>query len=78
MLGNDLTGKTPAERKEILLQSITGFYESIGFFGCLSDIGVTRDHIFQLTEKAMKDACMVTNPRAPQMEDIMNIYESAL
>lgn len=78
MFGNELAGKNLAERKELLLHSLSAFYHSIGFHGCLSDIGVTKEHIVQLTEKAMKDACMVTNPRTPCMDDIIQIYESAL
>jgi alcohol dehydrogenase len=78
MFGNELAGKKPAERKELLLHSLSAFYQSIGFQGCLSDIGVTKEHIIKLTEKAMKDACMVTNPRTACMDDIIMIYESAL
>lgn len=78
LLGNDLTGKSPDERRDLLLGCLKEFYGQVGFCGCLSDIGVKKEHLRQLTEKAMKDACMVTNPRSPHMEDILGVYESAL
>lgn len=78
LFGNDLNGKGSQERRDILLDSLQDFYSTIGFKGCLSDRGVTFDHLHQLTEKALNDACMVTNPRIPEFQDILSIYESAL
>ena len=78
LFGKNVTGKKPGERMEVLLDTLKEFYSAIGFCGCLSDIGVQRTHLQQLTEKAMKDACMVTNPRRPVPADILNVYESAL
>jgi alcohol dehydrogenase class IV len=78
LFGSEPDGKSPEERRDLLLASLHEFYGKIGFCSCLSDIGVRKEHLTQLTEKAMKDACMVTNPRIPEMKDILGVYESAL
>ena len=51
---------------------------SAGITNSLQRVGVTNGIIPTLAEKAMKDACMVTNPRRPSMADIESIYEQAL
>lgn len=51
---------------------------SAGITNSLQTVGVTADIIPILAGKAMKDACMVTNPRRPSTEDIESIYEHAL
>lgn len=78
IFGIDLRTVLPESRLSLLLEGLEKFYRQIGFCGCLSDIGVTPGHLTQLTEKAMKDACMVTNPRKPDLDDIRAVYQSAL
>lgn len=51
---------------------------SAGITNSLRTVGVTADAIPILAGKAMKDACMVTNPRRPSTADIESIYEQAL
>lgn len=51
---------------------------SAGITKTLRGAGVSADIIPILAGKAMKDACMVTNPRRPTMADIESIYEQAL
>ena len=51
---------------------------SAGITSSLQKVGVTIEAIPVLAGKAMKDACMVTNPRRPSTEDIESIYEQAL
>ncbi|PKQ15629.1 MAG: alcohol dehydrogenase [Actinobacteria bacterium HGW-Actinobacteria-7] len=53
------------------------FRHGIGVVDSLSSLGVTRADLPLLAETAMGDACMVTNPRRPQQEDIEAIYEAA-
>lgn len=77
-MGINLTEFPPQARMEILLSGIYEFYEKVGFSGCLSSIGVHKTQLHELTDKAMMDACMVTNPRHVNKEDLLKIYESAL
>jgi alcohol dehydrogenase class IV len=78
LFGSSISDISPENRMDVLIQKIVEFYNQIGFSGCLSDIGVNSSQIAQLTQKAMNDACMVTNPRKPEIGDIKAIYESAL
>lgn len=68
----------PQFRMEALLSALSDFYSIIGFSGNLSGMGVLQSHLQDLTEKAMRDACIVTNPRCIHKEDLLKIYESAL
>lgn len=51
---------------------------SVGISSTLATQGITRDQLAQLAEKAMQDACMVTNPRRPTCQEIEELYASAL
>lgn len=64
------------------LSTLTGAIRNLrtkaGITNSLQSVGVTKATIPVLAGKAMKDACMVTNPRRPSMADIESIYEQAL
>jgi alcohol dehydrogenase class IV len=49
-----------------------------GVRGSLGERGVRRDDVAALAENALRDACMVTNPRRPNLRDVEVIYEEAL
>jgi len=50
---------------------------SIGITRTISAPGIQYEQIPTLAEKAMLDACMVTNPRRPTQKDIEKIYAAA-
>jgi alcohol dehydrogenase len=60
-----------------LLTALEIFYQKIGFHVSLSALGVQKEHLRELTGKAINDACIVTNPKKPNIEDLLSIYESA-
>ena len=66
------------EEKETILEAIRSLRKAIGIGQTLGQIGLIRSDIPELAEKAMQDACMVTNPRRPTQRDIEVIYEKAL
>jgi alcohol dehydrogenase class IV len=51
---------------------------SAGIKGALAERGVSAGDIPDLAANAMRDACMVTNPRVPGQRDIEEIYEEAI
>jgi alcohol dehydrogenase class IV len=51
---------------------------SAGITGSLAERGVSPADIPDLAANAMRDACMVTNPRVPGQRDIEEIYEEAI
>jgi alcohol dehydrogenase class IV len=64
--------------KDMILNSIRRLRQAVGVDQTLGQIGLHREDIPGLAEKAMQDACMVTNPRRPTQQDIETIYENAL
>ncbi len=77
-LGLKLTGLPASERLRLILEDISGFKKSLGITATLRDKGANKDDIGHLAENALKDACMVTNPRLASKRDIEVIYEEAL
>lgn len=77
-MGIDLGTMDDAAACSALVAGIDRLKRNIGVTGTLSGLGVTRDHLPQLAAKAMRDACMVTNPRRPTRQDIEAIYAAAL
>jgi alcohol dehydrogenase class IV len=61
-----------------ILKSIRGLKKDIGIEASLGMRGARKTDIPELAGKAMKDPCMVTNPRVPTLRDIEVIYEEAL
>jgi alcohol dehydrogenase len=68
----------PEQAKSALLAALARLRGAAGVDRTLGQLGVQRRHIPELAEKAMQDACMVTNPRRPTQRDIEEIYEAAL
>lgn len=60
-----------------LTEGVRTLRMSIGITGTIAAPGVQYEQIPLLAEKAMLDACMVTNPRRPTQKDIEKIYAAA-
>ncbi|OGR29789.1 MAG: alcohol dehydrogenase [Desulfuromonadales bacterium GWD2_54_10] len=72
------SGLTPEQCLAALTGAIHNLRTQAGITTSLRAVGVTAANIPALARKAMKDACMVTNPRRPTAADIEAIYEQAL
>lgn len=68
----------PGQEKETLQNAIGTLRQALGINQTLGQIGLRPKDIPQLAQKAMQDACMVTNPRHPTQQDIEAIYANAL
>ena len=64
--------------KEGILDEIERLRESTGIKQRLGAVGVKPSDIAELAKKAFNDACLVTNPRAPTVDEIENLYEELL
>ncbi len=73
----ELKNKTNKEIKKELFEYISKFRKNLSITKSLSKIGVKVDDIPSLSKKAIKDACIITNPRTPNQRDIEVIYEEA-
>jgi alcohol dehydrogenase len=64
--------------KAELIAAITRLRHDAGITWSLRDIGVEDRNIPVLAHNAMRDACMVTNPRPPSQIEIEAVYARAL
>lgn len=77
-LGLDLHNCSAGEAEAAVLGRIMSLKELVGIHSTLGERGVTAADLPELARNALKDPCMVTNPRMPNIRDIEAIYEEAL
>lgn len=77
-MGLDTRNMTGQNAKKSILNKINDLKIEVGITKTLGQRGATLADIPILAQKALKDPCMVTNPRLPTQRDIEVIYEEAL
>lgn len=77
-MGLDLKGMDYAQKRSSVIGRIIELQRSLKVYETLSDIGVQIKDIPELAKKALKDICIVTNPRPVSLKDIEAIYEESL
>jgi alcohol dehydrogenase class IV len=77
-MGIDLRGMTPSAKKNALLEKVREIKSAAGLDLVLNRLGVSRSDLPILSDKALRDPCMMTNPRRPNRRDIEVIYEESL
>ncbi|HEY7744824.1 MAG TPA: alcohol dehydrogenase-like regulatory protein ErcA [Desulfuromonadales bacterium] len=77
-MGIDLRGMGAREKKNALLEKVREIKRAAGLDLVLNRLGVHRSDLPPLSEKALRDPCMMTNPRRPKRRDIEVIYEESL
>lgn len=77
-LGMDLRGVGPKGKKEALSEYIRSLRQAVGIDRRLSGLGVRTADLSSLSSKALKDACLLTNPRPANRRDLEVIYEESL
>lgn len=78
IIGIDTIGLSGNGIKNRLMTTIIGLKKDVGITGSLEERGVKLTDIPRLSKKAIKDACMVTNPKTVILDDIKAIYREAL
>ena len=78
IMGLDLKHKTSSEKKKGLLNHIARLKKEAGISVTLKDRGARSSDISDLSDKAVQDPCLVTNPRKANKRDLEAIYENAL
>jgi len=77
-LGADIPEGTPLDEiRDKTLGAFRALKQSVGVRDTLCEVGMTADDLPLLADNALADACMLTNPRQPCAEEIMEIYKSA-
>lgn len=77
-MGLRLHGLGIDDVKTTLSSRMKNLCMAAGVTHTLGDLGVSREDIPQLAERAMDDPCLYTNPRRPTEREIENLYEKAL
>lgn len=71
-------GLIDSEVKTRLVNKIIDLKKEVGIVSTLSQKGVNNSDILPLSEKAIKDACIITNPRSASLGDIQTVYHEAM
>jgi alcohol dehydrogenase len=78
-LGLSMEKMSGEEKKTAILNEIRDLRKASGLTNTLGSRGLQKNDIPKLSEKALNDPCMITNPRRPEFKrDIEAIYEEAL
>ena len=77
-MGLDLAGCDAVKRSAVLVGKIAELRDRVGISPTIGHLGVTRADVPRLADFALKDACMVTNPRLMEREDVEAISESTI
>ncbi|MCM0755466.1 iron-containing alcohol dehydrogenase [Desulfovibrio aminophilus] len=73
-----VSARTPAAARAELMRTLQDLNREVGMDKSLAELGVTRESLRALAEKAVQDPCLTTNPAELGVEDIEAIYERAL
>jgi alcohol dehydrogenase len=77
-LGEDITGLAPMDAAAKGIAAIRKLSKAIGIPAGLTDLGVKETDLRIMAENAMKDACMLTNPRTATLECVVGVYKAAM
>lgn len=77
-LGENIEGMSLRSAADMAIEAIQTLSADVGIPSGLSDLGVKKEDLKTMAENAQEDACGLTNPRCPSMEDVIQIYKNAL
>ncbi|MHB1399221.1 MAG: iron-containing alcohol dehydrogenase [Trichloromonadaceae bacterium] len=77
-LGEDITGLSTVDAAEVGIAAIRKLSRDIGIPAGLSALGVKETDLRIMAENAMKDACMLTNPRTATLDCVIGIFKAAM
>lgn len=77
-MGEVVDGLSQRDAAEKALEAIKTLSADVGIPSGLKELGVQKQDLPVMAENAQKDACGLTNPRCPTLEDVIEIYKSAM
>jgi len=77
-MGEDVSGLAPMDAAAVGIAAIRKLSKAIGIPAGLVDLGVKETDLRIMAENAMKDACMLTNPRTATLDCVVGIYKAAM
>jgi alcohol dehydrogenase len=77
-MGEKVEGMSTRAAAEKALEAIRTLSSDVGIPSGLKELGVKEEDLKIMAENAQKDACGLTNPRCPTLDNVIDIYKSAL
>jgi alcohol dehydrogenase len=77
-MGVDTTGMPVTEAAKAGIDAIRELSVSIGIPADLKELDVKEEDLKTMAENAQKDACMLTNPRKATLDQVIEIYKTAM
>jgi alcohol dehydrogenase len=77
-MGEKIDGLSVRAAAEKALEAIQTLSADIGIPAGLGELGVKEQDLKTMAENAQKDACGLTNPRCPNLDDVIQIYKNAI
>ena len=76
-MGCKVDNLSDEEGANLAISKIKQLSLSVGIPTGLRELNVDKNTFEELSQNALKDACGLTNPIQPTLEDVINIFESA-
>jgi len=77
-MGEVVDGLSQRAAAEKALEAIKTLSKDVGIPSGLKELGVKDEDLKIMAENAQKDACGLTNPRCPTLDDVIQIYRWAM
>ncbi|MGO0059894.1 iron-containing alcohol dehydrogenase [Brevibacillus fluminis] len=77
-MGENTAGLSLAESSRLAQRAVTQLLRDLDVPLTLSALGSFEEHLDMLSENAVRDVCMATNPRDMTAEDVKMIFQKAL
>ena len=74
----NVAGLSTMDAAELAVEAVRQLITDIGLAKGLKELGLAEEFIPLLSENALKDACLVTNPRPASREDIEEIFRKCM
>lgn len=73
-----VNGISRREAAQRAVEAVRRLARDIGIHEKLSSVGLSDEFLNKLSENAMMDVCLVTNPKEVQVDDILKLFTAAL
>jgi alcohol dehydrogenase len=77
-MGENVDGLSTRDAAFKAIDAIKALSDDIGIPAGLTELGVKEADLEVMAKNAMKDACGGTNPRCPNLEEVIGIFKDAL
>jgi len=77
-LGEDVTGLSIRSAAEKAIKAVRRLTEDIGLKKGLAEVGLKEECISKLSKNALNDACLITNPRDADQNNLAEIYRMSM